>query len=564
MVTSEKKTVRRLGDLMLESGLISNKQLDEALEVQKTTKKRIGDILVEKGYVSERQLVSVLEYHFHVPFVDLSETPIQDAAINLISENLAKRSRLIPFSLDDGVLSVAMADPLDLGAVEDVKRTSGKEIKVCIAMAKDIQMAIDRHYGRESAEKAVQDLNKDFSIEDLTSLEALIANDVSNAPVVRLVSSIIQHAIRLSASDIHIEPLEDKIRVRFRVDGELQEVMNTAKAALSAIVTRIKIMGGMDIAEKRIPQDGRVETTIDGQAVDMRLSILPTVDGEKIVIRLLGRSDTLMSKEQLGFTPENLVMFDSIIKNPNGIILICGPTGSGKTTTLYTALAELNKVNINIVTVEDPVEYRLNGVNQVQVNVKAGMTFASGLRSILRQDPDIILIGEIRDAETAQIAVRSAITGHLVLSTIHTNDAVASISRLVDMGIEPYLLSSSIVGVIAQRLIRRICPKCKTSYRPDHNEMLLLKLREPQPLFKGAGCQACNFTGYSKRIAIHEIVQVNKDMRELINRRATLDQMRTAATRYGTITLRENCVKLVLEGTTTTDELLRVTYSLDT
>ena len=548
---------------MLESGLISNKQLEEALEVQKTTKKRIGDVLVEKGFISERQLVSVLEYHFHVPFVDLTEVQVQDEAINLISEGLAKRSRLIPFALVDGLLSVAMADPLDLAAVEDVKRTTGKQVHVCISMSKDIQIAIDRHYGKESAEKAVQDLNKDFSFEDLSSLEAQIANDVSNAPVVRLVSSIIQHAIRLSASDIHIEPLEDKIRVRFRVDGELQEIMHTAKAALSAIVTRIKIMGGMDIAEKRVPQDGRVETVIDGQSVDMRLSILPTVDGEKIVIRLLGRSDTLMSKQQLGFTDENMTMFDSIIKNPNGIILICGPTGSGKTTTLYTALAELNKPNINIVTVEDPVEYRLNGVNQVQVNAKAGMTFASGLRSILRQDPDIILIGEIRDAETAQIAVRSAITGHLVLSTIPTNDAVASISRLVDMGIEPYLLSSSMVGIIAQRLVRRICPKCKTSYRPDHNEMLLLKLREPQPLYKGTGCQACNFTGYSKRIAIHEIVQINKDMRELINRRATLDQMRTASTRYGTITLRENCVKLVLEGTTTTDELLRVTYSLD-
>jgi type IV pilus assembly protein PilB len=563
MDTSEKKTVRRLGDLMLESGLISNKQLEEALEIQKTTKKRVGDILVDKGYVSERQLVSVLEYHFHVPYVDLSEVPIQEAAVNLISESLAKRSRLIPYSISDGVLTIAMADPLDLGAVEDVKRTSGMEVKATIALAKDIQMAIDRHYGRESAEKAVQDLNKDFSFEDLTSLEALIANDVSNAPVVRLVSSIIQHAIRLSASDIHIEPLEERIRVRFRVDGELQEVMTTAKAALSAIVTRIKIMGGMDIAEKRLPQDGRVETTIDGQTVDMRLSILPTVDGEKIVIRLLGRSDTLMSKEQLGFTHENLVMFDAIIKNPNGIILICGPTGSGKTTTLYTALSELNKININIVTVEDPVEYRLNGVNQVQVNVKAGMTFANGLRSILRQDPDIILIGEIRDAETAQIAVRSAITGHLVLSTIHTNDAVASISRLVDMGIEPYLLSSSVVGIIAQRLVRRICTKCKTSYRPDHNEMILLKLRDPQPLFKGAGCQSCNFTGYSKRIAIHEIVQINKDMRELINRKATLDQLRSAAGRYGTVTLRDNCVKLVLEGTTTTEELLRVTYSLD-
>jgi type IV pilus assembly protein PilB len=493
----------------------------------------------------------------------LTETAIQESAIILIPESLAKRSRLVPVVVEDNILSVAMADPLDLAAIEEVRRICGKELKVHISLAKDIQVAIDRHYGKESAEKAVQDLNKDFSMEDLSSLEAQLANDVSNAPVVRLVNSMIQHAIRLDASDIHIEPMEDKIRVRFRVDGELQEIMTTAKGALSAIVTRIKIMGGMDIAEKRVPQDGRVETTIDGNSVDMRLSILPTVEGEKIVIRLLGRSDTLMSKTQLGFTDENLAMFDDIIKSPNGIILICGPTGSGKTTTLYTALAELNKAEINIVTVEDPVEYRLNGVNQVQVNAKAGMTFASGLRSILRQDPDIILIGEIRDGETAQIAVRSAITGHLVLSTIHTNDAVASISRLTDMGIEPYLLSSSMVGVVAQRLVRRICTKCKTSYRPDHNEMMLLKLRDPTPLHRGAGCQACNFTGYSKRIAIHEIVKINKDMRELINRRATLDQMRAAASRYGTITLRENCAKLVMEGVTTTDELLRVTYSLD-
>lgn len=563
MITSEKKSVRRLGDLMLESGLISTKQLEEALETQKTTKRRIGDVLVEKGFISERQLVSVLEYHFHVPFIDLTETAIEKNAVNLIPESLAKRSRLIPVTLEDDALVVAMADPLDLAAVEEIRRISGHDIKVGISLQKDIQVAIDRHYGKESAEKAVQDLNRDFSMEDLTSLEAQLANDVSNAPVVRLVNSMIQHAIRLDASDIHIEPLEDKIRVRYRVDGELQEIMSTSKGALSAIVTRIKIMGGMDIAEKRVPQDGRVETTIDGIAVDMRLSVLPTVDGEKIVIRLLGRGNTLLSKSQLGFTDENLTMFDAIIKNPHGIILICGPTGSGKTTTLYTALAELNKAEINIVTVEDPVEYRLNGVNQVQVNTKAGLTFAAGLRSILRQDPDIILIGEIRDSETAQIAVRSAITGHLVLSTIHTNDAVSSISRLVDMGIEPYLLSSSMVGVIAQRLVRRICPKCKTSYRPDHNEMMLLKLREPTPLHRGAGCQACNFTGYSKRIAIHEIVQVNKDMRELINRRATLDQMKAAASRYGTITLRDNCVKLVLEGITTTDELLRVTYSLD-
>lgn len=562
-MADQNKSIRRLGDLMLESGLLSQKQLEEALEAQKGSGKRLGEVLVDKGHITEKQLVNVLEYHFHVPFIDLTETPIQDEAVSKINEQMAKKNRLIPVAIENGQLVIAMADPLDLFAVDEVQRASGMDLIIHITMGKDIDLAIDRHYGRESAEKAISDLNRDFNFEELASLEAQLSSEVSNAPVVRLVNSIIQHAIRLDASDIHIEPMDETLRVRFRIDGELQEIMRTSKAALSAIVTRIKIIGQMDIAEKRIPQDGRVEINMDGKDIDMRLSILPTVDGEKIVIRLLGRSTSLISKKNLGFTQENLEVFDQLIKNPHGIILICGPTGSGKTTTLYTALAELNKPKTNIVTVEDPVEYHLEGVNQVQVNTKAGLTFASGLRSILRQDPDIILIGEIRDAETAQIAVRSAITGHLVFSTIHTNDAVSAVARLVDMGIEPYLLASSMVGVIAQRLVKRICNNCKTAYRPDHQELLMLKLREPQPLHKGAGCQACNFTGYSKRIAIHEIVPINKDIRELITRGASVDQLRAAAARYGMVSLRDNCARLVLEGITTTEELIRVAYSGD-
>lgn len=563
MITTGEKTIRRLGELMLEAGLLSAKQLEDALKEQTSGSKRLGELLVDKQIVTEKQLVNVLEYHFHVPFIDLSDVHIQDNAVNLIKEQLAKKNRLIPVMIENEQLIVAMADPLNLNAIEEVQRASGMVVFAHIAMPKDIDLAIDRHYGKESAEKAIQDMNRDFNFEELASLEAQMSNVLDNAPVVRLVNSIIQHAIRLDASDIHFEPLDETLRVRFRVDGELQEIMRTSKSALSAVVTRIKIIGGMDIAEKRVPQDGRVEMTVDGKTVDLRLSVLPTVDGEKIVVRLLGRNAMLISKDKLGFTPENMAKFEALIKNPNGIILISGPTGSGKTTTLYTALHELNKPNRNIITVEDPVEYHMEGVNQVQVNIKAGLTFATGLRSILRQDPDIILIGEIRDGETAQIAVRSAITGHLVFSTIHTNDAVSAVARLVDMGIEPYLLSSSIMGVIAQRLVRRICPHCKTTYRPDHNELLMLRLREPVPLYKGAGCQSCGFTGYSKRIAIHEIVLIDRDMRELINRGASMDQLRSSAARRGMTSLRDSCVNLVMEGITTTEELTRVTFTME-
>jgi len=558
-----KGSMRKLGTLLVESGIITQKQLDETLELQIKTSKKLGELLIEKGLVTEPQILKTLEYQYHIPYVDLGDTAIEPQVPRLISEGIAKKHTLIPIKLEAGVLTVAMFDPLDFYAMDDVKRATGLEVKPAMATKSDILNSIDRYYGKESAEKAIEEFKQNIDISDFTGIDEQFGDEVTNAPVVRLVNSIIQHAIKTNASDIHIEPQEDDLRIRIRIDGELQELMRTTKGAHSAIVTRIKILGQMDIAEKRLPQDGRIETSIDNENVDLRLSILPTVFGEKIVIRVLGIRGSSYNKSDLGFTPENLELFEKIIKSSNGIILVSGPTGSGKTTTLYAVLQELNKPNVNIITVEDPVEYRMPGVSQVQVNNKAGLTFASGLRSILRQDPDIIMIGEIRDSETAQIAIRSAITGHLVLSTIHTNDAASSVIRLVDMGIEPYLVSSSVVGLIAQRLVRKICTKCKVSYRPEHSEMMMLKLREPQPLFKGTGCPACNYTGYSKRTAIHEIIPINKDIRELIERRGTSDQIRHVATRFGFTSLRENCARLVLEGVTTTAELVKVTYSIE-
>jgi type IV pilus assembly protein PilB len=555
--------MQKLGYLLLESELITQQQLDEALEIQTKNPQKLGEILVEKGFVQEQQILRALEYQYHIPYYDLSETAIEPEVPGLVPEGIARKHNLIPIRKENNIITVAMTDPLDFYAIDDVKRASGLDVRPAMATKSDILNSIERYYGKESAEKAIEELKQTYAITDFTSIDDQFGDEVTNAPVVRLVNSIVQHAIKINASDIHIEPLEDTMRIRYRIDGELQEVMRSSMGAHSAVVTRIKIMGKMDIAEKRIPQDGRIETTIDNTDVDLRLSILPTVHGEKIVIRVLGIRGSTYSKSELGFTPENLELFDRIIKSPNGIILVSGPTGSGKTTTLYAIMQELNKPTVNIITVEDPVEYRMEGINQVQVNTKAGLTFASGLRSILRQDPDIIMIGEIRDPETAQIAIRSAITGHLVLSTIHTNDAASSVVRLIDMGIESYLVSSSVVGLLAQRLIRKICTKCKVSYRPSHQELMLLKLREPQPLYKGAGCPACNYTGYAKRTAIHEIIPINKDIRELIDRRATSDQLRHTAARFGFTSLRDNCIRLVLEGVTTTEELIKVTYSIE-
>ncbi len=560
MATKNKK----LGELLVDIGAINEDQLQEALRVAKLKGDVLGETLLDLGFIDEKTLCKGLEYIYHLPYVDLTNVSIDNETIAMVPENIAKKSFLIPIKKEGNILSIVMFDPLNFYAIDDVKNSTNMHVSVAgIASRRSILSAIDRYYGGEIAEKAFEDLRREYSNINLSDLSDISSSEVANAPVVRLINSILQRAVKSNVSDIHIEPMDDMLKIRFRIDGQLQEVMTSSMSAHSAIVTRIKIMGQMNIAEKRVPQDGRVDTTVDGKQIDLRISVLPTVYGEKIVIRILGGSMGIMDRSQLGFSEANSILFDKITKNPNGILLVSGPTGSGKTTTLYSLLKDFNKPNVNIITVEDPVEYRLEGINQVQVNVKAGLTFANGLRSILRQDPDIIMIGEIRDTETAEIAIRASITGHLVLSTIHTNDAASSVVRLIDMGIEPFLVASSLVGVVAQRLVRNICPRCKTAYRPTHSEMMMLSMKEPLPIYKGEGCPYCNFTGYKGRSGIHEILAVTKEVRELINRRASIDQIQQLGVRQGTQTLKETCTNLVLSGVTTIEELLKVTYSLD-
>lgn len=553
----------KLGDLLVSVNKITEEQLKEVLREQKSSGKKIGEVLAEKGYVTELDIIQVLEFQLGIPHIDLDKYYIDPEIPKLINENLARRSTLIPIKREGNKIQVAMADPLNIFAIDDVKIATGFDVEPVISTRENILSVIEQYYGKQSAEKAIEDFKKQYDMDDIDDLDDDILNEINNAPVVRLVNSIIKQAIKSRASDIHIEPFEDRVRVRFRIDGELQEIMTPGKSTHSAIITRIKIMGKMDIAERRIPQDGRVETTIDGREIDLRLSVLPTVFGEKIVIRLLDRSSFLLSKKQLGFTDTNLYRFNQILKKPNGIILVTGPTGSGKTTTLYTALREFNSVNRNIITVEDPVEYKLDGINQVQVNIKGGLTFANGLRSILRQDPDIVMIGEIRDAETAHITVRAAITGHLVISTMHTNDAPSTTTRLLDMGIEPYLITSSLIGVVAQRLVRKICDNCKTEYNATESDKEILEVKEDITLYKGQGCNKCYNTGYKGRIAIHEIMHMTRPLRRLIDASSSIDTVKEKAIEEGMITLKENCSELVLNGITTVEELLRVTYTLE-
>lgn len=552
-----------LGQILVESNVITQEQLDKALEIQKQSNgsKKLGGVLIEQGLITENDLMRALEARFKVPFVDLTELTIDHSAPALISEELAKKYTVIPIAVKDKTLTVATSDPMNFYALDDLRLATNMEIKVVLSSPSLINNAIGRYYSQKHAEDAAEVLSREFKIEPISGNFSEIDEKIDNAPVVKLVNSIITQAVKIGASDIHIEPMEKETRIRVRVDGVLQNQMVLPIGAHNAVITRFKIMSGMDIAERRLPQDGRVETIVDAHSVDLRLSILPTVNGEKLVIRILGGMGTVLSKNQLGLSDKNAEIFERIIKNPNGIILVSGPTGSGKTTTLYSILGEFNKPGVNIITVEDPVEYRLPGINQVQVNTKAGLTFASGLRSILRQDPDIIMIGEIRDSETAQIAVRAAITGHLVLSTIHTNDAPSTMTRLVDMGIEPYLASSSVVGVIAQRLVRNICPRCKTAYDPSPHEIELLDLKEGEKLWRGEGCKHCGSMGYKGRTAIHEIMLIDKNLRSLISRRATADELRSYAVENGMSTLRKSCAELVVKGVTTFEEMLKITYN---
>ncbi len=556
-----------IGQILLENGYITKQHLEDALVKQKDSGKKLGDMLLELGYVSETQLAQALSQRLKVPFIDLTTTKIEGEAVKKIPEAVAKKNTVIAFKINNGRLYVATNDPVNFYIFEELKIQTGMEIHAMLATKSSILEAIGKVYSANQVSNVMNDIDKEYDAD-----EALMSEDdaseerIDNAPVVKLVNTIIESAYRDGASDIHIEPFKDRTRIRYRIDGECVEKMAVKPAVHNSIITRIKIIGGMNIAEKRIPLDGRSSAVIDGVNQDLRISTIPTVFGEKCVIRLLATGDEKARKiTDLGMTDYNYEMFKQIIRCPNGVMLVTGPTGSGKSTTLYATLGELSKPNVNIVTAEDPVEKKIDGVNQCQMNEKAGMTFAAALRSILRQDPDIVMVGEIRDGETADIAIRAAITGHLVLSTLHTNDAASTILRLVDMGVAPYMVASSLVGVIAQRLVKLLCPECREKITlTDPADLKLVGKDSPVDIYQHhiGGCRACHNTGYKGRTAIHEIIVSTNDIKELIAKNATAEEIGIQARKNGTRLLRDNVTEMVLDGRTTMDELVKATYTV--
>lgn len=551
----------RIGDLLLQSNKITEEQLAIALSLQKEKGLKIGELLVSEGMISEIELQNVLETHLGIPAVNLLEYKINPEVLKIIKENVARKLNIMPLDIRGNKLVIATSDPLDINVIDKIHKITGEEPILALSTSKNILRSINTNYDvSEFVEKAIEEFNQqNINIQQENLYED---DEITNSPIVRLVNTIFKEAVKKNASDIHIEPYEDSVRVRFRIDGSLIEAMNTTKQTHQAIVTRIKIISNMDIAEKRKSQDGRIEAFILNKNIDLRISIIPTVYGEKIVVRLLDRDALNSNNTNLHLTPKNKKLLDKMLKVSQGMILMSGPTGSGKTTTLYKILKHMNKLDVNIVTIEDPVEYRLHGVNQIQVNPKSGLTFAESLRSILRQDPDIIMIGEIRDTETAELASRSAITGHVVLSTIHTNDTTTTITRLIDMGVAPFLVSTSVIGVIAQRLVKKICKNCETTYTITDEEMDIINIFEKVTLKKGVGCTICGGTGYLGRIAIHEILVVDKDIRKLIISNASSDTIKDTAIKKELIPLSESCLELVLNGVTTVPEFIRTTYSI--
>ena len=557
---------KRIGDILLEEQLITQEQLEEALATAKDEKKKIGEAVVELGYATEQSIAEALSSQLGFEYVNLTSVTIPENVLNLIGENVLRRHLMIPYAFNPNNMNqvlVAMADPMDMTAIDDFNIVTNLQVVPAVATSNDILLALDRYYGNTETMKAAQEYAKEREgIAAKLQEGDATSQDVQNSPVVQLVNSMVEQAARQRTSDIHIEAKEDSVRVRFRIDGSLYEKFTYSIHLLPAIMARLKIISGMDIAEKRKPQDGRFSILVDKVEFDIRVSVLPTVYGEKCVMRLAKKKALTRDKSELGFSPSELKDFDDILKNPNGILLVTGPTGSGKSTTLYTALSELNKIDVNIVTVEDPVEANIDGINQVQVNVKADLTFANALRSILRQDPDIIMIGEIRDGETASIAVQASITGHLVVSTLHTNSAAGSINRLVNMGVEGYLLADSLVGIIAQRLVRRLCPYCKRAHVLTEFEKKMMKIRPDANLeiFEPVGCDHCDKTGYSGRIGIYEIMKITPHLKELISRNATVSELKEAAMGEGMHTLRQSATLLVLEGITSYSEMVKTTF----
>ncbi|WP_281887206.1 GspE/PulE family protein [Paenibacillus sp. YYML68] len=547
---------KRIGDLLVDAGLLTQEQLASALQEQRETKMRLGEFLINRHYITEQQLIEVLEFQLGIPHIQLYRQKIEPKVINLIPQRLAEQHQVLPVRAEGNKLVLAMADPLDYFAIDELRMSTGLRIEPTIAARDELQRAIKRYYGLQESVDQISQILQSRESEEVKPQ----TNEEEDSPVVKTVNQIIIQAVQIGASDIHIDPQEDSLRIRYRVDGIMRTERTLPPHMQSVIIARIKIMANLNVAERRLPQDGRVEMDIEFRKVDIRISTLPTIHGEKIVMRVLDLGSALTEIEKLGLSEHNYGLFMKGIQGAHGVVLITGPTGSGKTTTLYSALSRLNREDTNIITVEDPVEYQLQGINQVQVNLVTGLTFARGLRAILRQDPNIVMIGEIRDVETAEIAVRAAMTGHLVLSTLHTNSAVNAITRLIDMGVEPFLVSSAVNCIVAQRLVRRICPGCMTEYAPSDEERTLLAEHgiEAGMLRKGRGCGECGRTGYRGRLAIHEVLMLDDTLRSMILQKRSDSDYRTYALTRTYEPLLKDGLRKVAAGMTTMVEVFRV------
>jgi type IV pilus assembly protein PilB len=562
---------KRLGEILTDAGVISAEQLGKALALGSEQKKRLGEVLIDNNIITEKQLIDVLKYQLGVDYIDLTKVDIPVQMAQLLPKNIARKHDVVPVRVAGDTLYVAMSDPLNFVGIEEVKSATKKRVIPMIATKSATDRAIHVLYGSENVSRAIDEMQKSMNIDTVQPIGDLLESgeiDDQAAPGIRLVNSIIERGAQENASDIHMEPRENGFVIRMRIDGVLHEMFTVPQNLQSSVISRVKIMGEMDIAERRIPQDGRSHIRVRGRDIDLRISTLPTKYGEKVVIRFLEKSESLLTSDGIGLAGKLLDSYNQLIANTNGVILIAGPTGSGKTTTMYTMVNELNREEVNLVTLEDPIEYNIDGVNQVQINEKVGMTFANGLRSILRQDPDIIAVGEIRDGETAEIAMRAAITGHLVLSTIHTNSALATLDRLLDIGVEPYLIAGALKGVVAQRLLRKICPSCKEAYTPGEDELVSMGLDPDRSkdvrFYRGTGCPDCLGTGYRGRTAAFEMLVLNSEIKQKIRENAPHHEIEEAMYRSPNFeTMSQNCLRLVLEGKSTASEAKRILYSTD-
>ena len=557
----------RLGDLLISAGVIRPEQLNDALAIQKKTRERLGDVLINNGIITEQQLIEALQMQLGVDFVDLTAVSIPLELARFVPRSIAKKYCVVPVKLQKDELYVAMSDPLNFEAQEEVKSASHKQVVPMIATRRAVEQAIATLYGNEGTARAIEEMKREAGSNQAdivpVQMSKAVDNGAAEAPTIRFVNSVIERAITERASDIHLEPQEGEMVVRMRIDGVLRRIFTVPANLQATVIARLKIMGGMNIAERKIPQDGRAMVTAKDKEIDLRISSIPTIYGEKIVLRLLDKSSGHINRKTIGLEGEDEKKYDRLLKNSSGVILIVGPTGSGKSTTMCAMIQELCNEQTNIMTLEDPVEYNIPGTNQCQINEKTGMTFAAGLRSILRQDPDVISVGEIRDGETASIAVRAAITGHLVISTLHTNDAVSTISRLVDIGVEPYMISSALRGVVSQRLVRKICPHCRKAYTPTEEEKRMVGIAENEDVtfYKGEGCQECGRTGYRGRRGVFEILTLDAALRREVANNASSEELTKTALENGFVTMKDNCRRLVLEGVTTVAEAAKAINS---